>query len=164
MFSLEVAVHDIDQLRCSLGGFVVCPLERVDQVGLDVSFDDFAQQTVDGPATGSNDMHDLLAAGLALQRPFNRIDLAAAESGAWAAEDRDGISRLMMAMLDRNNLCMGHSSCVRTMLAGLKCACLGVSPGSVWPLERQRPGWIYSRYSLHSVTVCWSIRMASLRP
>ncbi len=49
----------------------------VDQMGADVVFDDFRHQAGHGAAHAGDQVHDLFAAGFAVERALDRLDLAA---------------------------------------------------------------------------------------
>src|SRR5271165_3319614 len=51
-------------------------------MGADMVLDRFRHQTVRRAARGGNEMHHLLAPGLAVERPLDRLDLAADSSHA----------------------------------------------------------------------------------
>ena len=75
--SLKITVDDGDEL---IGGVDVerpWILFRIDQVRADVVLDHLGQETVDGAAAAGNEVHDLLAPFLLLERAHDRVGLAA---------------------------------------------------------------------------------------
>src|ERR1700688_502911 len=75
--SLQIGVDDFDELIRRIG------VERariplgVDEVGADVVLDHFGHQAGDAAANAGDHMHDALAFGFFVQRPLDRLDLAA---------------------------------------------------------------------------------------
>ena len=75
--SSEIAVHDLDQLRGSLGIKRIGISGGIDQMGADVTLDHLHQQAGDRATAPGDLMHDLRAACLAVERALNGFDLPA---------------------------------------------------------------------------------------
>ncbi|VTU25163.1 2-isopropylmalate synthase [Variovorax sp. PBL-E5] len=70
-------MDEIDELVGGIAIECAAVLDRIDQVGSDVVFDNLGQQTVHCPAAGGDQVHDLGAAHSALQPALDGIDLTA---------------------------------------------------------------------------------------
>src|ERR1700738_2642537 len=73
--SLEVAVHDVDEFVRGLGARLTGTRSASHEVLADVILDDFRQQAVHGAAARGQQLHDLAAFRILVERPLDRLDL-----------------------------------------------------------------------------------------
>jgi hypothetical protein len=73
--SLEVAMHDVDEFVCGLGARLTGTRSASHEVLADVILDDFRQQAVHGAAARGQQLHDLAAFRILVERPLDRLDL-----------------------------------------------------------------------------------------
>ena len=75
-FSLEIGANDFEQLLRGFGiqGFRI--LLGIDEMRMNVPFDDFSHQSRERTANPCDEVHDLAAHSVAVQRPFNTFNLA----------------------------------------------------------------------------------------
>ena len=73
--SFQISPDDFEQL---LGGFCVQRvgvLLGIDEMCAHVGLDDYGHQTAHSPPHAGDQVHDLFAASLAIERPLNSLDL-----------------------------------------------------------------------------------------
>src|SRR2546430_9327338 len=75
--SLEVAIHDVDQLIRGRGARLTSARPARHEVLADVILDDFRQQAAHGAAARGQQLHDLAAIRVPVERPLDRLELSA---------------------------------------------------------------------------------------
>src|SRR5579859_7793211 len=74
--SLQIGSDDVQQLIRRIGIEGTWVLLEVDQMRADMVFDNLGHEALHGAACAGDQMHDLLASGLAGERPLDALHLA----------------------------------------------------------------------------------------